>query len=113
MRAFRSLAVLAVLFAAGCFAPNEVQMSDKAPTTVEVENRNFQDMTVYVLRSGQRIRLGRIGGLGTETFTIPADVVRGSTTLRFVADPVGGAAEVSMEIAVLPGDMLQLIIPPS
>ena len=86
-----------------------------AKTTLEVTNQWFADMTIYVVHSGQRLRLGLATGDATTDFVIPSTVVNGpSIQLRFVADPVGGThAPVSDEITVSPGDAVQLTIPPA
>lgn len=86
--------------------------SNDAQTTVRVDNRNFLDMTIYVLSGSQRIRLGTAPGLTTRTFPIPGNLVFGVSTLQFQADPVGGSATpISQEITVTPGDEVTLIIP--
>ena len=86
----------------------------QAETTLEVENRNFSDMNIFLLRSGQRIRLGTVTGLTTRTLVIPTNLVTFGTPLRFVADQIGGNREqVSQEITVQPGDQVELVIPPS
>ena len=83
------------------------------PTVVEVNNQGFLDMTVYVLRNSQRVRLGIATGSSKTRFTIPPDVVSGISTLRFIADPIGGRRNsVSEEITVVPGDTVGLLIPP-
>jgi len=84
-----------------------------APTAVRVENRNFSDMTIYVVRSGQRVRLGLATGNATTRLTIPQSLLSGINALRFIADPIGGrATPVSEEITVTPGDEVTLYIPP-
>ena len=83
-------------------------------TVLEVDNRGFVDMTVYALRSSQRIRLGTAAGLRKTSFTLPRSLVTGLTSLRFVADPIAGTrASVSEEISVSPGDTVGLMIPPA
>lgn len=83
------------------------------PTRLRVENQAFLDMTVYVYRSSQRIRLGNATGNATTRFTIPSNLIFGSTPLRFQADPIGGKrTPVSQEISVSPGDEVMLTIPP-
>jgi len=47
-------------------------------TTLRVRNQNFLDMDVFVLRYGQRIRLGMVTGLSTQLFTLRDDIVRSS-----------------------------------
>ena len=82
-------------------------------TTVEVDNQAVADMTVYVLRGSQRVRLGLATGLRKTRFTIPQGIVFGATTLRFYADPIGGSASpVSEEIVVTEGEEVVLRIPP-
>lgn len=83
-------------------------------TSLEVTNQWFADMNIYVIHSGQRLRLGLATGNATTDFVIPRAIVNGpSIQLRFLADPVGGThAPVSDEITVSPGDAVQLTIPP-
>ncbi len=84
----------------------------RAKTTVEVENRNFNDMTVYVIRESLRQRLGIVSGGASRTFTLPDFIVSGGRTLRFQADPIGGRARpISRDITVFPGDKILFIIP--
>jgi hypothetical protein len=85
-----------------------------APTMLRVDNRAFNDMTIYVLRASQRIRLGVAPGNSTARFQIPSYVIFGATPLRFLADPIGASrTPVSEEITVQPGDEVVLMIPPS
>ncbi len=88
----------------------------EAATTLKVENQGSIDMDVYVLRApvGQRIRLGTATGNSTTRMRIPSDVLMGvNTSLRFVADPIGGTRpSVSSSIMVNPGDEVTLQIPP-
>ena len=84
------------------------------PTYVKVENRAYLDMNIYVFRSSQRIRLGTVNGNNTGRLLIPANLLFGSTPLRFMADPIGGRRQpTSEEINVSPGDEVVLTIPPS
>jgi hypothetical protein len=81
-------------------------------TTVRVENQNFLDMNIYVLRGTQRVRLGMVTGVSTRTFTLPDNLVFGMATLRFQADPVGRQqAPISHEITVRAGEQVTLLIP--
>lgn len=84
-----------------------------APAMVDVDNRAFLDATVYVLRSGQRIRLGTATGSSRTTFTLPRGLVSGATQLSFLMDFVGSSrSPISEEVTVLPGDTVMLIVPP-
>jgi hypothetical protein len=88
---------------------------DVAQTTLEVTNQWFADMDIFVVQTGQRIRLGLATGNSTTDFVIPRAIVNGpAIRLRFIADPVGGThSPVSDEIIVNPGDAVQLTIPPA
>ncbi len=95
-----------------CASTARSSVADRERTTVTVDNQSFYDMTVYASR-GQRIRLGTATGKSKTVFTIPPSLVSGVSTLRFIADPVGGTrASVSEEINVSEGDSLELLIPP-
>ena len=117
--AAHALSLAAVLVLPACGArqgENAGEPSERVepePTTVLVQNRNFSDMTIYVLRGGQRIRLGLANGNRATRFTIPSNLIFGIATLQFLADPVGSSrTPVSQEIRVTEGDEITLTIPP-
>ena len=106
--------VLALL-SAGCahHAASSSAPEPQQKTTVQVKNQNFSDMNVFVRGAGQRIRLGFVTGLSTQTFTIPADIVRVSPQLQFEIHPIGSNRNpISETITVIPGDQVTLTIPP-
>ena len=106
----------AITLSAGCSGnTKEDQAAEPVPPTrLKVENQAFLDMTIYVYRSSQRIRLGIANGNSTTRFVIPSNLIFGSTPLRFQAAPIGGNRQpISQEITVSPGDEVTLIIPPS
>jgi hypothetical protein len=107
-----AVAAFAVCAAPACFggrprAPNEA-------AKVEVENRAFSDMTVYVVDlGGARRRLGTATGLSTTVLTIPQTAVGNGREVLFVVDPIGGARTAyTNRIYVTPGDEVRLVIPP-
>jgi hypothetical protein len=111
----RSIAfALLLLGLVACNAFSRGSATDQnQPTVLQVDNQGFLDMDVYAARSAQRVRLGVAPGNGKTNFTIPASLVSGLTSLRFIADPIGGTrASVSQEITVAPGDTVVLTIPP-
>lgn len=99
----------------GCKTGSASHKTDDGPvrTTIDVQNQDFNDMTVYVMVNGARTRLGIAPGNRTTVLTIPDYLLRGSTYLRFVADPIGGnRTPVTEEVDVTPGDQLVMIINP-
>jgi len=115
LRPLQFLAAIAAIVAlAGCSPLPRAPLSTRSQTTLTVENHAFLDMTIYVLRGSERVRLGLATGSGTSTFTIPAYLTQMSPSLHFIADPIGGSrAEISEEITVSPGDDVVLQIPPA
>jgi hypothetical protein len=87
--------------------------SPSSPAMLQVENRGFADMVIYAISGAQRVRLGLANGNSTKSFTIPVTLLRGAGPLRFLADPIGGnRSPISEEMAVQPGDIVTLTIPP-
>ena len=109
-RAF--VAAAAAVLLSACASAGTRRNPDE-PTYLSVDNRAVLDMTIYVVRSSQRIRLGTANGLSTTRLTIPSNIVFGATTLRFLADPIGsGRLPISDDITVIAGDEVTMIIPP-
>ncbi len=95
-----------------CFH-NSAPSSTQPATTLRVQNQAFSDMTIYLVRGAERVRLGTARGLATVFLTIPASALHGPTPLRFVANPIAGSRQpVSEEITVTAGDEITLMIPP-
>lgn len=106
--------LLLTLMLSGCMQRSvPVGQPAEAPqrTTLEVDNRGFADMTVYVIDGGQRVRLGVAPGNAKTELAMPAHLVTSSRSLRFLADPIGSSRQaVSQEIYVQPGDRVVLMI---
>lgn len=102
---------------AACFRNSKPDPdAEPTPTTyLKVENRAFLDMTMYVIRNSQRVRLGVATGNATTKLVIPNTLLySGNGTLQFLASPIGGRrSPVSQEISVSAGDEVDLLIPPS
>ena len=111
----RGKIVAVLLLSAACGPRVNAERPEPRPkTTVQVRNQNFQDMNVFLLSAGQRIRLGMVTGLSTQVFTLPEDIVRVSAQLQFELHPIGGRRNpISETITVMPGDQIVLTIPPS
>lgn len=120
-RASRSLArtgmcvALLVWATASACAPRSARV-DVAPgtsATLRVDNQAFLDVNIYVLRSGQRTRLGTVTALTRHTFVLPSTVVGTGVTVRFLAAFIGSSrAPVSEEVLVWEGDEVELRVPP-
>ncbi|HXE58328.1 MAG TPA: hypothetical protein VNK43_10030 [Gemmatimonadales bacterium] len=96
---------------AGGVAPEPQEPA--APAILEVENLTASDATIYVVRGGERIRLGLATASSRKRFTIPGYLVKRPGLLNFLADPVGGPPHpLSDEIAVAPGDTVVVTIQP-
>ena len=111
-----SMLMCALALGAAC-SGNSKEDQDVEPvpaTMLKVQNQAFLDMTIYVYRSSQRIRLGVANGNSTTRFVIPSNLIFGSTPLRFQADPIGRNRQpISQEINVSPGDEVVITIPPT
>lgn len=114
--AMMSMLMGSLALGAACFGnKKEDEAAEPVPATMlKVENQAFLDMTIYVYRSSQRVRLGIANGNSTTRFVIPSNLIFGSTPLRFQGDPIGRNRQpISQEITVSPGDEVILTIPPT
>jgi hypothetical protein len=108
--------LLTGLIIAACAGGNVEKGAQPAPSEesirVNVRNDAFQDATIYLLQTGAaRRRLGTVGSLSNETFTLPRYLTTGVTELRFVVDYIGRRnGAVSETILATPGDEIQLTI---
>ena len=81
---------------------------------MSVENQNFLDMNVFLIRGGQRIRLGMVPGLTSHILMVRPELIGYGTELQFELHPIGGRSNpVSETITVHPGDVIHLTIPPN
>ncbi|HSU95361.1 MAG TPA: hypothetical protein VLI43_16755 [Gemmatimonadaceae bacterium] len=111
----RCLVLALAVASLGCRSGHAARNASDGPvrTTIDVQNEDFNDMTVYVLVNGSRTRLGIANGNKTTVLTIPEYLLSGTTFLRFVANPIGGnRSPVSEEVDVSPGDQLVMVIRP-
>jgi hypothetical protein len=98
---------------AGCVTTPDADRPPQEPTYVLVENQSFLDANVFVIRGGQRTRLGLVNGNSRQRFRIPDRLLFGVSSLQFLIDPVGSSrTPISNEIQVSAGEELRLVIPP-
>jgi hypothetical protein len=85
--------------------------AQRAPTTVKVQNFNWQDVVVYVVQSGQRVRLGMVTSMGTGRFRLPDRFLGSAGDIRLYADPVGSSHGYTTEaIRVVSGQEVSLSV---
>jgi hypothetical protein len=104
--------LLTAVGAAACAPGASLPRGADGSASVEVDNQAFLDVNVYVVRSGQRIRLGTVTGHSTRVFAVPRNLVGTGATVRFLADFIGSdRTPISEEMVIWPGDRVGLIIP--
>ena len=107
---------LAVLFSALSAGPGcgFLSHSDPAPTgsllhtevSVEVENHNWSDITIYLMTAGLPHRLGMVTALSNATFAFPSHRLNTGSSVRLRALPVAGRPFTSEAILVQPGQAI-------
>lgn len=89
-------------------------LNPQAEVAVTVDNQNFADMDVFLIRGGQRIRLGMVPGITTRILMVRPELIGYGTEVRFELHPIGGRGNpVSETVSVRPGDVIHLTIPPN
>ena len=78
----------------------------RSPVLVEVESRNWNDITVYLMTGGLPQRLGMVTALGSATFKFSAHRLNTTGDVRLRALPVAGKAFTSETILVMPGQVI-------
>lgn len=113
----RLLIVSAVVFVAGCAgftpdpqAPNADAFTNVGPPTsitLLVQNRNFGDARLFLLRRGATLPLGVVGGKADAEFDVDWDI---SDPIRIRIEILAGPSCTTEEIFADPGDVLELQI---
>lgn len=115
MKALRTFMVAAATAATlGACAPAAEQAELGTPetrTTLVVENNNWQEMVIYLVRGSLRSRIGSVPSLSTGKFTIPVSLTGGFGDLRVMADPIGSTRTyTSPVINIVPGSQVELTL---
>jgi hypothetical protein len=84
---------------------------ERAPTSADnvlvVDNRNWSNMTIYLIRSGVRARVGSVGSMSTTEIRLPRDLMAGDVAV--LARPLAGRdGYVTSRLNVRPGQRIQL-----
>jgi hypothetical protein len=79
-----------------------------AEVAIEIENHNFSDIVIYLLRGSQSQRLGMVTGLSTNHFVVPYRRLGTGGNARLHAYPIGGPRGFTSEdITVQPGQWIK------
>ena len=89
-------------------APQASGSSAEDPIRIELQNLNFGDITVWALRRGQRVRLGRVTGKSDETFDIQWNV---AIPISFEIDVTGGRGCRTSLVPVEPNARVWVAVP--
>jgi membrane-bound serine protease (ClpP class) len=80
-------------------------------TVVEVTNRNWRDVAIYILRSSARFRLGTVTSMNSQQFEIPGGLLVPGAVVRVLAEAIGSSERVTTEdIRVEHGLVIQWVI---
>lgn len=106
---FWVFAAFACAGGSGTGAPtSSVRPMEKEKVSVEVQNQNFYQATVYAYRAGNRARLGVVESQGTRSF----EFVWITGDLRFLIDFFANGCILSEPVAVDRGEEVLLILEP-
>ncbi len=76
------LAVALLGLAAACRRPPVGPVNPQAEVAVSVDNQNFLDMDVFIVRATQRIRLGMVPGLSSRVLMVRPELIGYSQDVR-------------------------------
>ena len=103
--------LLPILVLFGCASHHGTTQAAPAtvntPVDLEVENHNWSDVVIYLVRGTQRQRLGMVGALGSTVFTFPYRRLGTGGDARFTAHAIGGGGYTSESVLVQPGQSLK------
>ncbi len=102
----RQLAMIALVgLSTACAGSRSTVATEPQPSSndlpVQIDNQNFSDMTIYVVRNDQRWLVGQAGGLTKTTFII-RNAVRPAGRVKLLAEPIGGTRPIATPTLVVP-----------
>jgi hypothetical protein len=111
----RALALAVALSGpAACHRPAVASVNPQAEVAVSVNNQNFLDADIFIVRGTQRIRLGMVPGLTSRVLMVRPELIGYGQDVRFEVHQIGGRRDPLTEtISVHPGDVVHLTIPPT
>lgn len=78
----------------------------RSEVSLEVENNNWSDITVYLMTGGLPQRLGMVTSNRTAVLAFPSHRLNTGSGVRLRAMPVAGASYTTDAILVLPGQTI-------
>jgi hypothetical protein len=104
-----------LLLAGGCFlgskAPEPAPVTDadwSGEVPLQVVNRHWLDVAVYVIHDGQRTRVGVAGGTAETQMMLPSRLLGVGGDIQLYGDPIGSDDRALTEVLVVhPGQFIQ------
>lgn len=95
------------------YADADSGATDRSAIPVEVDNRNYSDMDIYLVNGGVRVLVGSAPALTRTTLSLPPGTSRVGWRVRLLADPIGSSAIIrTPELIVPPGQRVYWTIGP-
>ena len=92
-------------------APVENAVAEREPPAeVVVENNNWLDAHLYVVRGGMRTSLGFITALGKKSFELPSRAYLPGDDVQILVHLIGGVSLLTRAVNVYPGEVVKLVI---
>ncbi|MCH7891528.1 MAG: hypothetical protein IH921_08505 [Gemmatimonadetes bacterium] len=116
-----STAILAGALTAMSPGPLWAQATDNAPTEnpfaerkphaeLVVQNNNWLDAHVYLVRRGMRTSLGFMTALGKREFELPSWATLSGNDVQILVHLIGGVSYLTPVVNVYPGDVVELVV---
>ncbi len=98
----------------GAVAADDWASAQAAPdelAVVHVDNHNWQDVDVFAVREGMKVRLGMVTSMTSGDFRLPQAFLVGSSNVQLQIDPIGSSSGyLTQSILVSPGQTVDLRI---
>jgi len=97
--------------AAGGDGAGFAQAAPANTAIVHVNNHNWQDVDVFAVREGMKMRLGMVTSMSSGDFKLPETFLVGSPNVQLRIDPIGSNnGYLTQSILVSPGQTVDLRI---
>lgn len=109
-RFFAAIVPALLLLASGCIK-HSVIPDEPDVITIQVENNNPLDITVYAVNNSMRVRLGTVSTASSQRFTLNLHQISPTGELQLLADPIGSRRTMTSEsIHVFAGQAIEWIL---